>query len=364
MFKKAFVLTAITIVCWVAVLAGCGNQGQSGFPNEVANNPSSETVGQKGDQSDPVKIPIGLIKLTAQAPLFVGMEKGFFQEEHIELVPQWFDASQPLTVAVASGSVDVGATGFTASFFNMIAGGQKFWVLADKGREIKGYSAIAVVVPADSPLQSVQDLKGKKVGVTQIGSTYHYMAIRLMEKYGMDISDVEIVPLNTLGALSETLRSKQVDAIFMSEPNVSTILKEGYGRVLVHIGEEFDYQVAGLFASEKFIKNKDVAVRFLKAYAKSTRYYHDAVLAQKDGVRVPGENYEEVVDIIAKHTGVSPDAVISGLLYLDRNGRLLAKDIGTQIDYYSKHNLIEKWFDYKEIVNTELLEEALKELGE
>jgi NitT/TauT family transport system substrate-binding protein len=122
-----------------------------------------------------------------------------------------------------------------------------------------------------------------------------------------------------------------------------------------------DYQTSGVFYSPKFAENKDAAVRFLKAYAKATRYYYDAVLTTKDGKVVPGENYDEVVNIIAKYVDQDPELVKKGLPYMDPDGKLLAKDIQTQIDWYAKEKLIDKAIDAKEIVNSKLLEEALKQ---
>lgn len=78
---------------------------------------------------------------------------------------------------------------------------------------------------------------------------------------------------------------------------------------------------------------------------------------------VPGENYDEVIEIIAKYTDQEPDLIKKGLPYMDRDGKLLASDIQTQIDWYAKENLIDATVDADDIVNTELLEEALNELG-
>jgi NitT/TauT family transport system substrate-binding protein len=150
-----------------------------------------------------------------------------------------------------------------------------------------------------------------------------------------------------------------VDAVILNEPNISTVEKEGYGKVITQVGEEMDYQTSGIFFSPKFAEDKDTAVRFLKVYAKATNYYYDAVLTKEGGELVPGENYDEVIEIIAKYTDQDPELIKLGLPYMDRDGKLLEEDIQTQIDWYAKEKLIDKAIDVNEIVNTELLEEAL-----
>jgi NitT/TauT family transport system substrate-binding protein len=349
--KKISLLALTAVLCATTALAGCAKK-QTEPGNSAQSAPAT-----------PVSVDIGMLKLASSAPLFIGMEKGFFKEENIDAKPKWFDAAQPIAVATAGGSVDVGATGITASLYNMVAGGQKLVIVADKGREQKGYSSTALMVPSDSPVKSIEELKGKKVGITQTGSTYHYMVGRLLEKHGLTLKDIELVPLNSIQGLMDSLKSKQVDAVMLNEPNLTAVVKAGYGKVITQVGDEISYQTSGLFFSPKLADNKDAAVRFLKAYVKSTRYYYDAVLTQKDGKIVPGANYDEVVKIIAKYTDQPEQNVKQGLPYIDRDGKLLADDIKTQVDWYAKEKLIDKAIDTKGIVNTALLDEAIQKLG-
>ncbi|WP_400164382.1 ABC transporter substrate-binding protein [Brevibacillus sp. TJ4] len=354
--QKSLKLALGSFLALSLALAGCGQSGGNATP------PQTEQ-GQEGAAADPIALDIGMLKLTSSAPLFIGIEKGFFAEEGIEANATWFDAAQPIAVATASGSVDVGATGITASLYNMVAGGQKLVIVADKGREQAGYSSSALLFPSDSPLNSIEDLKGKKVGITQTGSTYHYMAGRLLENHGLTLQDIELIPLNNIKGLMEALKSKQVDAVLLNEPNISTVVEEGYGKVVAQIGDEMDYQTSGIFFSPALAENKDAAQRFLRAYIKSSRYYYDAVLNKENGEVVPGENYEEVVNIIAQYTDQEPDMIKKGMPYMDRDGKLLESDIKTQVEWYAKEKLIDQVIDTTEIVNTQLLEDALQSLG-
>lgn len=176
--------------------------------------------------------------------------------------------------------------------------GKKCIHALEKGFFEEGYSSTAVLVPSDSTVTSIEELKGKKIGITQTGSTYHYMARRLLEGNGLTTKDVELVPLNSIPGLMDTLESKQVDAVLLNEPNVSRVVEEGYGKVIAQVGDEIDYQTSGIF-----------------------------------------------------------------LPYIDRDGVLLESDIQTQIDWYAKEKLFDQAMDASGIVNTELLEKAVTELG-
>lgn len=351
MNKKAPLAVLAVLLAFAAVLTACGGANEPA-PADNANsaNPAAPA---------PVTLDIGMLKLTSSAPLFIGMEKGFFEEEGITVNEKWFDAAQPIAVATVSGDIDIGATGITASLYNMIAAGQKMYIVADKGREQPGYSSTALLVHSESATKSVDELKGKKIGITQTGSTYHYMAGRLLETYGLSLADVELVPLGKIGAMMDALQGKQVDAVLLNEPNVTAAVKEGYGKVIASIGDEFEYQTSAIFFSEQMANNRDAAIRFMKAYAKATNYYYDAVLGKENGQTAPGANYDEVVDIIAKYTDQPEENIKLGLPYMDRDGRLLADDIQTQIDWYTANGMIEGSLDASAIVKTDFLEEAL-----
>src|SRR5688572_8959219 len=150
------------------------------------------------------KVKVGVLKLSSSAVLFVGVEKGFFKEFGVDPELVYFQAAAPIATALAAGQLDVGATGLTAALYNIVLGGEKMWIVADKGREWPGYPLNAVVVQkelADSgAVKTLADLKGKRIGITQLGSTFHYHLGNMLEKHGLTLADVKIVPLQAMPA--------------------------------------------------------------------------------------------------------------------------------------------------------------------
>src|SRR5258708_7025229 len=136
-----------------------------------------------GAQSTPVSRPvpstmkIGVLKLTSSAPVFVGVEKGFFKEFGVEPALVYFQAAAPIATALAAGALEVGATGLTAALYNIVLQGEKLWIVADKGREWPGFPLVGIVVQKElwesGKVRSIKDLKGRTIGVTQLGSTFH-----------------------------------------------------------------------------------------------------------------------------------------------------------------------------------------------
>jgi NitT/TauT family transport system substrate-binding protein len=312
------------------------------------------------------KVKVGVLKLTSSAPIFVGVEKGFFKEFGIEPELAYFQAAAPIVTALVAGQVEVGATGLTAALYNVVLGGEKLWIVADKGREWPGYPLVGIVVQKDlydAGVRSVRDLKGKRIGITQIGSTFHYHLGNLLEKEGLKLADVKVVPLQAMPATVEALKGKQVDAVLVPQPFPGVTEAQGFGKIIAWGGDLYPWQIAAIFYSKAFAGDRERAVAFMKGYVKASRYYHDAVLVQKDGRVVPGPAYDEVVAITAQYTGAKPEIIKVGFPFQDRNGRLLVPDVDKQMRWWVDHGFMKSVLPMKDIVDTSFIEQAIAQLG-
>ena len=305
---------------------------------------------------------VGVLKLTSSAPIFVGVERGFFREFGVEPELVYFQAAAPIATALAAGQIDVGATGLTAATYNIVLGGEKLWIVADKGREWPDHRLTAIVVQKelyDAGVRSVADLKGKRIAVTQLGSTFHYQIGNMLEKEGMALKDVTIVPLQAMAAALEALKGKQVDAVVLPQPFPGRAEADGFGRIIAWAGDLFPWQIATVFYSRKFAADRTRGVNFMKGYVKSARHYYDAVLAGK-----PGSAYDEVVAVTARYTGAPVPVIKLGFPYQDRSGRLWVEDISRQMAWWQRHGFIKSTIPLKDIVDTSFVEAAVKALGE
>jgi len=305
---------------------------------------------------------VGVLKLTSSAPIFVGVEKGFFREFGVEPELVYFQAAAPISTAVAAGQIDVGATGLTAATYNIVLGGEKMWIVADKGREWPDHRLTAIVVRKDlydAGVRRVADLKGKRIGITQLGSTFHYQIGNILEKDGMSLKEVSIVPLQAMAAALEALRGKQIDAVILPQPFPGRAEADGFGRIIAWGGDLFPWQIATVFYSRKFAADRVRAVNFMKGYVKSSRHYYDAVLSGGQGAA-----YDEVVAVTARYTA-APEAVIKlGLPYQDRSGRLWVEDIARQMTWWQRHGFIKATIPLKDVVDTSFVEAAVKAIGD
>jgi NitT/TauT family transport system substrate-binding protein len=94
------------------------------------------------------------------------------------------------------------------------------------------------------------------------------------------------------------------------------------------------------------MKNRSLAVSFMKGYIRSCRHYYDHALAKK-----VGPQYQEILNIISKYTEEKTDAVALALPYMDRNGELYSEDIQKQLDWYHQNGMVSKKMPSSEIVD-------------
>jgi NitT/TauT family transport system substrate-binding protein len=314
------------------------------------------------EAQDTAKVKVGALKLSSSAVLFVGVEKGFFKEFGVEPELVYFQAAAPIATALAAGQLDVAATGLTAATYYIVLGGEKLWIVADKGREWPDHRLTAIVVQKDlhdGGLRTIAALKGKRIAVTQLGSTFHYQLGNILEKEGMSLKEVTIVPLQAMPAALEALKGKQVDAVVLPQPFPGRAEADGFGRIIAWAGDLFPWQIATVFYSRKFAAERTRAVSFMKGYVRSSRHYYDAVLAGKGGAA-----YDEVVAITARYTGAPLAVITLGFPYQDRSGRLWVEDIGRQMAWWQRHGFIKSTIPLKDIVDTSFVEAAVKAIGE
>lgn len=123
-----------------------------------------------------------------------------------------FPAGPQLLEALNIGVVDFGTTGEAPPIFAQAAGAPLVYV----GVEPAAPQAEAILVPKDSPIQSVAELKGKTVGLNK-GSNVHYLLVKALEAAGLSYSDIEVAFLPPADARA-AFEKGSLDAWVIWEP--------------------------------------------------------------------------------------------------------------------------------------------------
>lgn len=300
-----------------------------------------------------LKTKIGVLRLSSSAPVFIAQDKGYFREAGLEVELKFFDAAQPIAVATTSGDVDFGITAFTAGLYNL-AGKGTLKVIGGMSREKAGYPLIGYFASNNAyaaGLKAPKDLAGKRVAVTQVGSSFHYSLGLLADKYGFKLADVKIVPLQSLSNAAAALKGETVDAALLPVSTARRLIDEGGAKLLGWVGDETPWQLGAVFASPKTLTNKALVTKLLAALAKADREYHDVILAaMKDGVAPVNDQTKPLLEIIAKYTNLPVEQVAGNCAYIDPNGKLDVKNVDNQIKWLQEQGFADKGFDANAII--------------
>jgi sulfonate transport system substrate-binding protein len=137
-----------------------------------------------------------------------------------------FPAGPQLLEGLNVGAVDVGFVGEAPPIFAQAAGARFVYV----GYDPEAPKAEAILVTADSPIRSVADLKGKKVALNK-GSNVHYLLLKLLEKHGLSLADIQPIYLAPADGRA-AFESKNVDAWVIWEPFLAAAEKATGARIL------------------------------------------------------------------------------------------------------------------------------------
>ena len=138
-----------------------------------------------------------------------------------------FPAGPQLLEGLNVGSVDVGFVGEAPPIFAQAAGANFVYI----GHDPAAPEAEAIVVPKNSPVKTVADLKGRKVALNK-GSNVHYLLVRALEKAGLKYADVQPVFLPPADGRA-AFEKGSVDAWVIWDPFLAAVEKQSGARIVV-----------------------------------------------------------------------------------------------------------------------------------
>ncbi|MDP1581858.1 MAG: ABC transporter substrate-binding protein [Bradyrhizobium sp.] len=312
----------------------------------------------EGRCQEPLKAKIGVLRLSSSAPVFIAQDKGYFREAGLDIELKFFDAAQPIAVATASGDVDFGVTAFTAGLYNL-AGKGTLKVIGGMSRERAGYPLIGYFASNNAyagGLKTPKDLAGKRIAVTQTGSSFHYSLGLLADKYKFKLADIKVLPMQSLSNAAAALKGETVDAALLPVSTARKLIDDGGAKLLGWVGDETPWQLGAVFASPKALGNKPLVTKLLAALARADREYHDVILASiKDGKAEINDRTKPLLEIIAKYTNLQVAQVVGNCAYIDPDGKLDVSNVANQVAWMQEQGFVDKGFGVDAIIAKEFV---------
>lgn len=310
---------------------------------------------------EPDVITVGGLQLPTNAPLYIAMEKGYFTRENIKIDLRWFTAAASVSSAVVSRDIDVGMTGTTAAAFNLAAKGG-FKIIAGSTRDAPNFPLNALLISNkafDSGTTSFAGMSGRRVAMTTAGSTHQFDIGGLAKKHGIPLNNIVLVPLNDYGNIIAALQTGQVDAAILPPAQTKRLVESKSAHFIAWTGDEVPMQQGILFASPQTLSRKrDAVLRFMRAYVMGAQEYRQA-FNQLDvqGRKIKGPNYDELIPVIARFAGITPEEAESQLTYIVPGARPDQADILRQAAFWQEQGMVPKAADFSNLFDLSFLPE-------
>ncbi|HYF81078.1 MAG TPA: ABC transporter substrate-binding protein [Symbiobacteriaceae bacterium] len=276
--KVSRFLSVMLMVALVAV--GCGGS-PSKAPESAPAAPSAQDQPKAqapAKPADKVQIPIGgATSSLIYLPPVLAKALGYFAEENIDAEIVGMKSGAESAQALVSGQVDFAGLAVEHAVKSRAQGVDL--VMVDLFVRYPGVTLIVDSKLKDK-VKTVADLKGMKVGVTSPGSGTHKAMLSLMDKFGLNVNDVEIVGVGTSG-MPAAIESGKVSAAVGLDPWVTEMLSSGKAFSLWDLRskkdtEELyggDYPFVGLMTRKEVIeKNPDLVARVTRAVTRANLF--------------------------------------------------------------------------------------------
>lgn len=288
---------AVLAMMMVFVLSACG-QTSSKTTSEPASSSDSTA---SSDTSSQELIPLQIAQSTdgfLWVPVYVAREKGYFEEEGLDVEVIVTGGGSKTMAAVLSGSADLGAAS-VADAMDAIDQGKSVYAFAALMNQyasnvvVKREIAEANGITEDSPYEEkAKLLKGLTIGVTAPGSGTDRL-VRMIAR-SVDLNpdqDLTIVPLGSGGAMVSAFKQEQIEAFSISSPSAETGIVEGDGMMLFNLSKGEVPLLDGIaytamIATEEYInKHPEIIEKVMNAMYKATEFIKNDKEGTKEVLR-------------------------------------------------------------------------------
>ncbi|HLH91534.1 MAG TPA: ABC transporter substrate-binding protein [Xanthobacteraceae bacterium] len=247
-------------------------------------------------------------------PLDVGVRTGIFKQRGLDIQIANFAGDAKLQQAMAADAIDI-ALGSGPGLAFIV-----------KGSPVKGIAAMAgppllfaLVVRKDGTIKTVDDLKGRKIGVSTVGSVTSWIISEVSRRRGWGYEGIAQVPIGDNAARVASVRSGALDGCIVDLASALNYQQRGDGRILLRFGDLVsDFIIHVIFATDKAIAQKPEALRgFLAGWFETIRFMrHDKPKSVEIAAQVMGTDgptaasiYDELMPMFSDTGRFDPKAL-------------------------------------------------------
>ena len=237
---------------------------------------------------------------------WVAYRSGAFERHGLKLNP----------VLIPGGVTALQALMAKELFIQLTAGPAAVRAWARGAKEITFIGAVGnrldYVIVAHPSVRSANDLRGKRIGVSQLGASPDFIARLGLRQLGLNPErDVTIVPIGSPGERWSSLTAGQVQASLFQTPFTLRARKAGYVPLLDFAAQDFPYIISGVLTTRSYIRSdRDTVMNFMRGLADGMDFYRNEK-NREAVIRFLAEYYrsgeiEELEETIKTYSRVTP----------------------------------------------------------
>src|SRR5699024_7140535 len=249
-------------------------------------------------------VKLGISSWIGYGSIFIAEEKGFFEQEGVDVVLRRIEKVADRRSALAAGQIDGFPTTPDTHITTVAAGVPVIQVVALDD----SYGGDGLVAKKD--IKSIEDLKGRSVGLETGGGASFFWALYLLNQHDMTLDDLDVKDLGA-GEAGSAFAAGRLDAAFTWEPWLTTARESASGHVVIASDE-----TPGVIGDTLGMRQD-----FVEAHPETVQAIVNAIMEAMDFIET---NQDEAYDIIAKAMGQTRedfDEAVKGVRFydLDRN---------------------------------------------
>lgn len=301
-------------------------------------------IAKNNTNNDLTKIKVAEVTHSAfYAPLYIAIEKGYFENNGLEVELILTPGADKVSAAVLSNDVEIGFAGAESAIY-VYEGGEKDYLQIFSG--LTKRDGQFILSREKNETFTLEDLKGKEILVGRASGMPAINFLNALKKENIDPDKLNINYSVEFAALSGSFIGGMGDYVNLFEPTATAVSKEGYGYIVANIGQlsgEVPYTT--FYARKSYINNNEEVInKFTKAITEGLEYTHthsskevaEAILPQFSNISL--DDLTTIVDNYKKADSWYQDTVVPEQSFINLE------------DMLKDNNLLEDYVPYKDLV--------------
>jgi len=346
-----------------AASSGLASAKPSAAGSAPASGAAASPAGSAAASGAANHLKIGSAPLLANSGLFIGMDRGYFKDQGLDIEAVNFaQGAAAMAQPLAADQLDIANADPSAAFLNAIGRGINMKFVGDGNHSDATHKGVAFLIRKDlidsGAVKDYPDLKGKKISPIIKGSAVDRVVHLALTKGNLKESDVDLEYIGFPDSLA-AMGNKSLDGAIEVEPLITTAVEKN-----IAVAWKWGVDITGpsqgtvIMYGQNMAKNRqDAGKRFMVGYIKAIRDYIDAFSNGKDK--------QAIIGILTKNTTLKDPALYDKiqLPWFDPNGAMNIQSMKDMQQWFVSNGYVKTAANMDTTVDMSYVNAALAQVG-